>query len=180
MNSGKDFEAQFKDSIPDSPDIFYYLRLKDSANSFNKDQGCLRFTLHQPYDCQIYKFPNLNCFELKSKASTSLSIQTDKKESGKDIKLNQIEGLLEADKCEGVSGGFIINFRLTNNTYWLWIKDFQKFRDNSPKKSINEKDVVGNNAIPIGQSLKRIKYVYDIEKLLKDIWDYKNRIKREG
>lgn len=167
MNSGKSFEQQFKESVPVGLN-YYYNRLKDSANSFNKNQGCLRFTLNQPYDCQIYHHPNLFCFELKSKSTKSLSIQKEK-ESGKDIKRHQISGLLEADSHYGVFGGFIINFRDTNNTYFLWVQDFVRFEKSCDKKSINEKDVVAFGGIIIKQELKRVKYVYDVVGLLADI-----------
>lgn len=167
MNSGKDFEAQFKDSIPKTLE-YYYVRLKDSANSFNPNQGCLRFTLNQPYDCQLYNYPYNFCFELKSKATKSLSIQKDK-EKGKDIKRHQINGLIEADLHYGVTGGIIINFRDTNNTYFLWIRDFVRFENSCDKKSINEKDVIAFGGILVSQELKRIKYIYNIVELISNI-----------
>ncbi len=167
MNQGKVFEAKFKESVPD--DVFY-LRLKDSPSSFMRQGGgAVRFTYENPYDSLIFYKGSLYCLELKSTQSTSLSIQMDKSEKGKNIKINQIEGLTEASSYEEAYSGFILDFRKTGNTYFLSIKDFNHFLSNTAKKSINENDVVENNGILVDKKLKRVHYDYNIAKMLEDI-----------
>lgn len=167
MNAGKIFETDWKKSV--DTDKIYFNRVKDSASSFGQDSSQTRFTLNNPYDC--FAFYNFHFFpmELKSTKNTSISIQRTKQDKGKMIKLNQIVGLTEASKYEGIYAGFIFNFRSennTNNTYWLNIKNFNKFLENTNKKSINEKDVIEYCGIFIDSQIKKVHYKYDIEELL--------------
>jgi len=165
-NEGKKFEEDFKKSVPD--DIYYY-RLRDSGSAFGGGSEHLRFTISNKYDCYIYKKPNFYPIELKSTKSTSMSIQHDKEEKGKMIKLNQIDGLTEASEHDGIHAGFLFNFRSNkNNTYWLNIKDFNKFNDNTDKKSINEKDVIEHNGIFIKSEIKRVRYKYYINEFIEN------------
>lgn len=168
-NEGKVFEDSFRDSI-DQSQIYYY-RLRDPASSFGGKQEGLRFSITNDYDCFIYKYPNFLPFELKSTKGTSLSIQRVKADKGKMIKLNQIEGLTKASKHEGAYAGFVINFRETEHTYWLNIKDFNIFNEQTEKKSINEDDVIKHSGIIVPQRLKKVKYTYDITSLISFITD---------
>ena len=166
-NQGKDFENQFRDSIDQSK--IYYYRLRDSASSFGQGNDSLRFSIKNDYDCFIYLYPNYFPFELKSTQGTSISIQKIKEEKGKNIKLNQIEGLTKASIHEGIYAGFIFNFRAVEHTYWLNVKSFNEFNMNTIKKSINEKDVIEHGGILIGQRKKKVRYSYDIDKMIEDI-----------
>lgn len=85
------------------------------------------------------------------------------------IKLNQIDGLSESNKYDGIFAGFVFDFRNTENTYWLSINDFNLFLLNNDKKSINEKDIIKYKGIKIDKTKKRVKYTYDIYKLLNEI-----------
>lgn len=165
MNSGKQFEQDFKNSISKN---IYWLRLNDPAQSFG-DNKTLRFSPNNPYDIFIYLYPNYFPFELKSTQGTSFSIQKNKEEKGKDIKLNQIEGLTKASQYDGVCAGFIFNFRKVEHTYWLNIKSFNGFNINTIKKSINENDVIEFGGILIGQRKKKVRYSYDVDKMIEDI-----------
>lgn len=165
-NEGKVFEKNWKDSMPNT---VYYQRIKDSTASFGMDSTSTRFTLNNPYDTFIFYNYRLFTIELKSTKASSVSIQKDKSEKGKMIKINQIEGLLEASKYDGIYSGFLIDFRSSNNTYFLNIIDFKNFIDNSDKKSINEKDVIGLNSIIVKKEKKRIHYKYDVIDLLEKI-----------
>lgn len=166
-NTGKVFEDCFKNSI--TPDIYFY-RLRDSGSSFGAGNQSLRFTVKNDYDCFLYKKPNFFPCELKSTQGTSFSIQAKKEESGKNIKLNQIDGLTNASKFQGVYSGFILNFRSNqNHTYWLNIIDFNRFNITTDKKSINEKDVKDFNGIEIRNEIKKVKYTYFINELLEKI-----------
>ena len=159
-NAGKNFEEQFRDSIPKD---MYWERLKDPSSSFNINQGNgLRFSMNNPYDIFLYERENKNliCLELKSTSGTSISYSLEEKK--KMIKPHQIKGLKRAYDG-GAKAGFIFNFRDKNVTYWFSIIDFLKFNEQSGKKSINENDVINYGGIVIPQELKRVKYRYDIK-----------------
>lgn len=163
-NQGKVFENSFRDSVPE--DVYFY-RLRDPASSFNpNDQSGLRFSITNDYDCFIFYKDSFFPIELKSTQGTSMSIQFTKEERSKMIKINQINGLMKAQKHEGVYAGFLLNFRKTEHTYWLSIKDFYLFYKFTDKKSINEKDIQENNGILIPQVKKRVRYTYDVSKMI--------------
>lgn len=163
---GKNFEQQWKKSVNSE---MYFFRLKDSPSSFGRDSTFVRFTLDNPYDCFIFYNRFLFPMELKSTELSSISIQRCKEDKGKMIKLNQIDGLSESNKYDGIFAGFVFDFRNTENTYWLSINDFNLFLLNNDKKSINEKDIIKYKGIKIDKTKKRVKYTYDIYKLLNEI-----------
>jgi len=183
-NPGKLFEEDFKKSIP--KDV-YYLRLKDPAQSFNpNEESKLRFSLKNPYDALLFK-DILMCLELKSTSQTSFSFETeaeylkrkeDKKNkiqvkpNSKMIKYHQLLSLLETLKYKKIISGFIFNIRKENNldkTYFLYVKEFNKFMNETTKVSINEKDIIQYGAIEVEGNLKRTRYQYNIEKMIEDI-----------
>jgi recombination protein U len=164
LNSGKVFEKEFHDSVPNN---FYYFRLKDPAQSFDtNNKNNLRFSLPNPYDCFIYQYPFFYPIELKSTQGTSMSIQFTKEEKGKMIKINQIQGLLKAQQHEGVYAGLLLNFRETEHTYWLGVNEFNQFYTTTTKKSINEKDIQEYKGILIPQRKKKVRYAYDVLKMI--------------
>lgn len=158
-NEGKVFEEDWKKSIPSD---CYYFRIKDSPSSFGQDSSKARFTLKNPFDAFIYCYPNLFPTELKSTKGTSISIQQDKNDKGKMIKFNQIEGLTEAANYKGIIPGFIFNFRKYGKTYFLHIDDFNKFLNDTDKKSINITNVIEYGGIEIIGEIKRVRYKYYI------------------
>ena len=85
------------------------------------------------------------------------------------IKLNQIDGLSESNKYDRIFAGFVFDFRNTKNTYWLSIDDFNLFLLESNKKSINERDIIKYKGIKVDKTIKKVKYIYDIHKLLIEI-----------
>jgi recombination protein U len=166
-NSGKIFEEEIRDSI--NKDKIYYYRLRDAASSFGGGNKSLRFSIKNDYDCYMFLSPSFFPLELKSNQGTSFSIQREKEEKGKDIKLHQIEGLTKASQYNNSYAGFLLNFRSVEHTYWLNIKNFNKFNEGTTKKSINENDVIEYGGILIPQTLKKIKYRYDIDKMIEMI-----------
>lgn len=122
------------------------------------------------YDLILYKYPIFFALELKSNGGTSFSFsRNDKLEKGKDIKNSQISSLLESRRYKGVVSGLILNFRKYNETYFVDILDFHNFISNTGKKSINRQDVLGIGHILIPQTIKKVKYDFDMSSLL----DYK-------
>ena len=104
--------------------------------------------------------------ELKSTQGTSFSFQKTKEDKNKMIKIHQIDGLMKAQIHEGIYAGFLFNFRSVERTYWMCIKDFYLFYKFTNKKSINEKDIQENSGILIPQVKKRIRYTYDVSKMI--------------
>lgn len=103
--------------------------------------------------------------ELKSTQSKSFSIQSKQIEKGKDIKYHQIQSLLKASTYDGVIAGFVLDFR-ESNTYWINIKDFCEFNDNTTKKSINEQNVIEHNGVLIHKTKLKVNYRYDVRSLI--------------
>ena len=161
INYGKLFENDIKKSVPDD---FYYLRLKDSAGFGSSSDKNVRFTSHNPFDALLQGLWTLFTLELKSSEGTSFSFSQEPKKSAM-IKYHQIIGLQEAGKHKGVVSGFLLNFRKTKHTYFLYIQDFIRFQDATDKKSLNEADVILNGGIIIDQRLLKTNYRYDILKL---------------
>jgi penicillin-binding protein-related factor A (putative recombinase) len=171
VNTGKIFEEDIKKSI-DTNRIYYY-RLRDAASSFGGGNDSLRFSIKNDYDCFMFLSPNFFPLELKSNQGTSFSIQKEKEDKGKDIKLNQIEGLTKAGEYPNSYAGFLFNFRSTEHTYWLDIRNFNEFNSITVKKSINEKDVIEYKGLLIPQTLKKVRYRYDIDKMIEMIREVK-------
>lgn len=62
-----------------------------------------------------------------------------------------------------------MNFRKTENTYYLDIDNFLRFMIDTDKKSINEKDVIEYGGLIIPSKKKRTRSSYDIEMLIEFI-----------
>lgn len=171
-NEGKTFELKWKESMPDN---YYYLRIIDNASSFGADSIATRFTPKNPYDCLLFTDGRLYPMELKSTVGNSLSIQLEKGEKGKQIKLHQIESLRMANKFDNIYAGFVFDFRTSGNTYWISIEDFDLCVEALGKKSINEKDIISYHGILI-EKTKRVKYYnYNITKMISDILTQKDK-----
>lgn len=164
MNVGKIFEKDFKESVP--KDV-YFVRMNDAASSFGQDSSKVRFSTANPYDffmvCEKFI-----AIELKTTDKPSITVQRDKKEAVKQIKKNQIDGLTNAASFNGVTAGFVLDFR-GSGTYWLNIKNFNIFLIENDKKSISEKDVIKYNGIAISKTIKRKHYKYDIKEMINNI-----------
>ena len=174
INTGKIFEQEIHESIKkynkEHGDVVYYHRVKDPASSFGGGGGNTRFSMKNEYDLILYKYPIFFALELKSNGGTSFSFsRNDKLEKSKDIKDSQIMSLVEAERYHGTVAGLVLNFRKYEETYFVRISDFYKFRNGTEKKSINREDVLSLNPILITQTLKKVRYDFDISSLL----DYK-------
>ena len=146
-NLGKVFEAEFKDSLPDG---WYVERYKDDTAGF--------YGVTNPADYRIYKFPHLILVELKTHRGKSLPLDK--------IRDNQIKGLLKAVQYKGVYGGFIINFRDLEETYYVPVDLVEHFRRTSDRKSILV-EWCRDNGERIGQELKRVRYRYNLKDWLR-------------
>lgn len=112
------------------------------------------------------------------KRMESIVKQKKRKLSEPSIKWHQIRNL-QADSQKGLICGFLFQFRTSNITYFLPIQNFMKFWLLTDKKSINEKDIVGNGGIVIPFAQKRVRHTYDISYLV-DKAEKGNIIKRSN
>ena len=145
--------------------MFFY-RIKDPAQSFGVHGASTRFSLKNEFDAFIYKYPRLVALELKSNQGTSISFSLEAN-SGTNIKASQINSLKDCLRY-GIKAGLLLNYRKTETTYWIDIANFLTFAENTTKKSINEKDLIEYGATVVPQTLKKVRYKYDLNFLFKN------------
>lgn len=144
---GKIFEQEVRASFP--PDCFVE-RYKDDTAGF--------YGVCNPADFRIYKYPLTFLIECKSHKGKSLPFDK--------IRKGQIEKLVEAERYSGVFGGFLINFRDLEETYFLPVLAVDRYIKTADRKSIPVawcKDY----GIRIEQHKKRVRYTYDLEKWMR-------------
>lgn len=156
QNPGKLFEQDFIDSF--SFDIFTF-RLRDSTSAWGEGASKLRFTSNNPCDFLVFSHYNntLLMLELKSFKGKSIPFTN--------IKSHQIQALTEKSKLEGVRGLFILNFRDLNETYAIDAEYIDKLYIEG-KKSVPLAYVREHGEL-IEQKLKKVRYTYNIDKLIK-------------
>ena len=144
------------------PDTCWIYRLRDNASSFSGGNNT-RFA--STNICDYIAFDDITrtlfLWELKSTKNTSIPLTM--------IRQNQIDGLLEASKHNLVAG-LIINFRNENNdTFFILIDEFIDMMNSINKKSFNIKDLESIGATRVESTKKRIRYTYNIEKLVGEL-----------
>lgn len=164
-NIGKVFEEQIKKSIP-SYALLY--RLPDSAQSFGG--GNLRFSNKSPFDFLMWdsRKHKLYALEMKTVAGKSISFERDKSKN-KEIHYHQIQGLNEWNRYDGITCGFIIEFRQIEKTVFINIEDFNKIMVAIPKTSFNYNDLIEYkiNHTVIKQVKARTRFTYKIDEFLR-------------
>lgn len=168
-NPGKLFEDDFKNSVPEQ---YYYKRIPDPPQSFGQDSEKTRFSSKNPYDAILFDTMGgiLYTLELKSTKGGGITFWKEDAKPNKtclNIKKHQIMSLLEADKKDRVVSGLVLNFRDTEHTYFLPIKEFLKFSNQTEKISINEKDVLKLTHYQFEAIKKITRFQYEIETFLK-------------
>ena len=156
VNYGKRFEKNFKKSVPE--DVWYY-RIPDPVEVFSDIKHQLSFHIKNPCEQSLLTF-------------WKKEFENGKKDQSFMIKKNQIEGLAKI-KEYNVNCGFIINFRksdATESTYYLGIDDFLQFSNETTKKSINEKDVIEYNGVPLQSKKLRSNFTYDVASLFEKVY----------
>lgn len=169
-NPGKRFEQDFSSSV--SSDCMLH-RLKDSAQSYNNSK-MTKFAWDNPCDFFLYKKPYFYAIECKSTKYKSMSFQKEEADkASKMIKYHQIKSLKNLSKYDGVSAGFLLNFRDEENniqrTYFQDIELFLDMLEAIDKGSFNEIDLICNGAIKVNGSKKRVRYSWDVSELLDNI-----------
>lgn len=103
--------------------------------------------------------------ELKS-FKGSCSFERSKEDKGI-IHYYQVESLKNFSTYENVCSGFILDFRKTDNTYFLTIDEWDHLIDSITKKCFNEDDLLKFcNPIKINKKKLKVNYRYDIEDFL--------------
>lgn len=145
-NGGHIFEAEFKNSVPP---YMYVKKLKVSGMNY-KGGG-------NEGDFLLYQYPNLFIFELKSHKGISIPFDV--------IRESQLKGLYDLNVLDGVICGFVFNFRDLEETYFIDISKVIDFIDKGERKSFPI-SWVKDNGILIDQKKKRVRFNYDIKKLV--------------
>ena len=162
VNKGYVLQDNIKKSC-EKQDILFY-RFKDSPFSFaNSDKT--RFTTNNICDCMLFLGGRLLFLELKSIQGKSKSF------TNHDFRqLNDIHKIIynkQNIKRYGVFGGFLIEFREIEKSYYFSIDDIFKYFEENDTKTLNiEKYLKNYYAIEIKQEILRKNYRYDIRKLM--------------
>jgi len=150
MNPGKMFEQDFAKSAPEWLEV---IRLVDSGGWGKADE--LRFTPSNICDFIAFseKTHRLYKLELKSVAGKSLPFGNINKK-----KLDKL--------CEKVTfliqPSIVINYRKVNQTYLIPAREVQAFMNLGERKSV-PLDWADEYGTIIIQTLKRVRYKYDLE-----------------
>ena len=163
-NVGKVFEDNWKKSCPNW--LFVY-RPPDASQSFDMSSK-LRFSKKSPCDYFLYNGERLWTLELKTVAGISISFERNGEDKG-EIHLYQVENLKNFSEYKNVVSGFLVDFRGSDNTYFLNIKEWDDLINSIDKKSFNETDLLKfANPILIEKKKLKVNYRYNVEKFLVD------------
>lgn len=109
------------------------------------------------------------CLELKSVAGESISFERTKKDKG-EIHCHQIEYLKSCLNYKNIIPGLIIDFRGTDNTWFLNIKEWDDLINSISKKSFNESDLISySHPILISKKKLKVNYRYNIQRFIDDV-----------
>lgn len=109
------------------------------------------------------------CLELKSVAGKSISFERTKNDKG-EIHYHQIEYLKSCLNYRNIIPGLIIDFRGTDNTWFLNIKEWDDLINSISKKSFNESDLISYlHPILISKKKLKVNYRYNIQRFIEDV-----------
>lgn len=147
---GKNFEEDIKNSTPTS---YYIHKYADSPVKYKK--------VHNPSDFELMGNTKLMLLECKTTKDTSFSVNN--------ITPEQLYKMcmIVANK-KNVVGGYLINFRRFNTTYFISVENLVEFFAHSSRKSI-PKEVLQEKGTIVPSIKKRTRYKYDIQFLIEYI-----------
>lgn len=167
MNSGKEFEGQWRKNAKKVEGLFF-LRLKDSATSYGRTNAAVRFTPDNICDCLMFKSGALFLLELKNTRQPSLGFDR--------IRDNQIAGLLKAVETNpDIIAGIVCNFEKSHETWFLTIDKLWDFMQSATRKSIPIA-FFRDNGVEIENKKLRTKYDYNVDKFVDDILSRKGKV----
>lgn len=116
----------------------------------------------------MYDGDCLFCLELKTVAGKSISFERKKEDKGV-IHLYQINFLKDFAKYKNVISGLLIDFRGTNNTWFLNISEWDILISPIEKKSFTESELIRYcSPILIEKEKLRVNYRYNVAKFISD------------
>ena len=148
---GKIFEAEIRASFPSD---FYIERYKDDTAGF--------YGVCNPADYRFYKYPLTFLLELKTHKGKSIPLAK--------IRDTQVQGMYRASQHKGIYGGFILNYRDLEETYYIAVAQMVEFINSQERKSIPV-EWCRENGIKIAQHKKRVRYSYDLAEWLGRYFD---------
>jgi len=151
MKSGKLFETEFKNSMPD----IICERFNDGSSSWGGNNQ-VRFQATSPCDYIVFNGTTLFYLELKVTKGKSLSFAN--------IKKHQIEDLTKRSNYKSVVCGFLIKFSDLAECYFVTIQEFNYFVNNNERKSIPA-EYLKDKCLNIPMELKRTRYNYILDEL---------------
>lgn len=157
-NLGKKFEDVIKESFLKIPNVSID-RLRDAPKKLKN--------VDNPSDFIVYKYPHQIYVECKSHKGNTLPFSC--------IREEQITGMLEKSKINGVLAGVIVWFIDHDLTVWIPINELVFWRDIG-NKSINIKNIQDKHTerirhIVIQGKKKRIYFEYDMENFLRRLYE---------
>ena len=106
--------------------------------------------------------------ELKSVGTKSISFEREKTDKGI-IHKHQIDNLLKYSTYKNVVSGLLLDFRLSEKTYFCMIEEFVEMIQNLAKKSFNESDLFEwCNPIEIDKKKLKINWKYNVQQFLNE------------
>lgn len=167
MQKEKNKGYVFQDNVKKSclkQDILFY-RFKDSPFSFANSEKT-KFTTNNVCDCLVFLGGKLLFLELKSVKGKSKSFSKNEFRQ-----LNDIHKLIHNSKGikrYGAYGGFLIEFRELEKTYFIDTDTIYEYFEKEDTKTINIDKLInkGYSYIEIGQKILVKNYTYDIRSLL--------------
>lgn len=145
-NEGKRFEEDFKLSINEN---VLPIRVKDDTSGYAQ--------VYNICDYILYSYPNMFMLELKSCKTPSLPLAN--------ISIEQLEGLYGAGLHDGVAGGFLLNYRKYERTFYVSAKDVYEFVEADTRKSIPV-SFCEEKGIEVVATKRRVRFRYDVWSLL--------------
>lgn len=155
MNAGKQFEQDFKNSVPNN--IFFY-RFRDGTASWGNQENT-RFQQSNMCDCMMFS-DALFLLELKTHKGKSIPFSA--------IRQNQVTELSKASTYSKVIAGFIVNFRDAEKTYFTSATKIEYFMAHEERKSIPMAWFEENGTL-IHQKRLKVHYRYGIQEFLDGI-----------
>jgi len=151
VTSGKKFENNWRDSIPET--VFYY-RFRDGTSSWGGGQENTRFQMQNMCDCMMFDGAKLYLLELKSHKGKSIPFSA--------IRQNQLDELSKASTHKNIIAGFVIHFADIGTTYFCKADDVLYFIAHEERKSIPI-SWCQRWGIEIIGKLKKVNYSWDIK-----------------
>lgn len=146
---GNKFQEDFFKSVPT---VYYIERYKDSPSMYKK--------VHNPAD--FFLMGNVMLIQVECKTVQGISFPFS------NITWAQLFKMVINCTKTNVVGGYLINFRDLEKTYYIRVQDLLVFMVTSCRKSIPEA-VLRDIAVLVPQKKKRTRYAYDIDYLIRHI-----------